>query len=426
GAMRNGTSVEENTNAFSTFANGGQFIESFMIDKIEDMDGNIIFEHKVEPVDVFSPETSYMISDMMRDVTTQGTAKIMKQNLNFGIDLAAKTGTTNDYVDAWLVGYNPNVSLGVWLGYKDNTIGLYPPSIRGSYLPPSNRVNLLFAQLMNAANASSPDIIKAGDRFQRPSGVVDRSFCGISGMAPSKACSSAGLVKTDLFNSKAFVPSKPDDSIVSSSYVYANGKKVAASEDTPSEFVVKGSVGVTKAYVKKMLGPWGGDGSKLFPENSPFAKNIVAGKTSSISKGKPSAVKASLKDNVLSWSPSSSANVIGYYVYKDGKKVKTVKDGQALSMTVADGTYTVRAVSVSGQQSGNSNKEKNEKEPKKKKEKKAKEKDKKKEKESEKKKEKNTKKDDKKVKEQKEKKQKQQEKEKEQKKKEQEKKKAEE
>ncbi len=431
GAMRNGTSVEENTNAFSTFANGGQFIESYMIDKIEDMDGNIIFEHKVEPVDVFSPETSYMISDMMRDVTTQGTAKIMKQNLNFGIDLAAKTGTTNDYVDAWLVGYNPNVSLGVWLGYKDNTKGLYPPSIRGSYLPPSNRVNLLFAQLMNAANASSPDIIKAGDRFQRPSGVVDRSFCGISGMAPSKACSSAGLVKTDLFNSKAFVPSKPDDSIVSSSYVYANGKKVAASEDTPSEFVVKGSVGVTKAYVKKMLGPWGGDGSKLFPENSPFAKNIVAGKTSSISKGKPSAVKASLKDNVLSWSPSSSANVIGYYVYKDGKKVKTVKDGQALSMKVGDGTYTVRAVSVSGQQSGNSNKvkfdkAKKEKDPKKDKDKEAKEKDKKKDKDSEKEKEKDTKKDDKKAKEQKEKEQKQQEKEKEQKKKEQEKKKAEE
>lgn len=370
GAMKHGTSVEENTNAFATFANNGKFIESYMIEKIEDMDGNTIFEHESEPVDVFSPETSYIVSDMMRDVTTQGTAKIMKQNLNFGIDLAAKTGTTNDYVDAWLVGYNPNVSLGVWLGYKDNKTGLYPPSIRGSYLPPSNRVNLLFAQLMNAANGASPKLIGAGDRFKRPDGVVDRSFCGISGMAPSKECSNAGLVKTDLFNSKAFVPSKSDDSIVSSSYVIANGKKVAASKNTPSEFIVKGSVGVTEAYVKKMLGPWGGDGSKLFPSNSPFAKNIVAGKKSSSSSGgKPSAVKVSIKDNTLSWSPSSSADVIGYYVYKDGKKVKTVKDGQSLSMKAGDGTYTVRAVSVSGKQSSNSNKVKFEKKKEKDKEK---------------------------------------------------------
>lgn len=353
GAMKHGTSVEENTNAFATFANGGQYIESYMIEKIEDMDGNIVYQHEVEPVDVFSPETSYIISDMMRDVTTQGTAKIMKQNLNFGIDLAAKTGTTNDYVDAWLVGYNPNVSLGVWLGYKDNTKGLYPPSLRGSYLPPSNRVNLLFAQLMNAANSSAPDLVKASDRFQRPGGVVDRSFCGISGMAPSKACSSAGLVQTDLFNANVFVPSTPDNSITTSSYVMANGQKVAASDNTPSEFVVKGSIGVTQAYIKKMLGPWGGDGSKLFPGNSPFAKNVVAGKPSNAGSGKISAVSASIKDGVLSW--NASPNAIGYYIYKDGKKVATVKDGQKLSMKVGKGAYTVRAIGASGQQSGNSN-----------------------------------------------------------------------
>ena len=70
GTITYGVSVEENTNAFATFANGGKFIDAYMIDKIEDMEGNIIFEHKIEPVDVFSPQTSYIITDMLRDVLT--------------------------------------------------------------------------------------------------------------------------------------------------------------------------------------------------------------------------------------------------------------------------------------------------------------------------------------------------------------------
>ena len=224
GAMTHGASVEENTNAFATFANGGQFIDAYMIDKIEDVDGNIIYQHEVEPVEVFSPQTSYIISDMLRDVTKYGTATRMKSNLNFGVDLAAKTGTTNNYGDAWLVGYNPNVSLGVWIGYRDNTKhGLFDRDARNSYLPPSNRVNLLFARLMNAANEVNPKAIGAKDTFQRPEGVVSRSFCGISGLAPSTACADAGLVRSDLFNANAFLPNKADDSIISASYVSING-----------------------------------------------------------------------------------------------------------------------------------------------------------------------------------------------------------
>ena len=65
-------SVEENTNAFATFANGGKFIDAYIVERIEDMDGNIVFEHKAEPVDVFSPETSYIITDMLRDVLKPG------------------------------------------------------------------------------------------------------------------------------------------------------------------------------------------------------------------------------------------------------------------------------------------------------------------------------------------------------------------
>ncbi len=93
-------------------ANNGQFIDSYMIERIEDMEGNVVFQHETEPVEVFSPQTAYIITDMLRDVlqTEEETAQIMKQNLNFNIDLAAKTGTSDDFGDAWLVGYNPNVT----------------------------------------------------------------------------------------------------------------------------------------------------------------------------------------------------------------------------------------------------------------------------------------------------------------------------
>jgi len=54
---------------------------------------------------------------MLRDVLTKGTGTMAKNTLKFSADFAAKTGTTQEYKDVWLVGYNPNVSLGVWLGY---------------------------------------------------------------------------------------------------------------------------------------------------------------------------------------------------------------------------------------------------------------------------------------------------------------------
>lgn len=355
GGMDQGTSVEENTNAYATFANGGNFIKTHMIDKIEDMNGNIIYQHEIEPVEVFSPQTAYIISDMLRDVQThpRGTARIMKQNLNFRIDLAAKTGTTNNYQDLWLVGYNPNISLGVWLGYKEPTRGLH--EFRNSYLPPSTRTNLLFARLMNAANEVIPDIISAGDKFQRPEGVVSRSFCGISGLAPSKACSAAGLVRSDLFNARVFLPNKADDSIISGSYVSVKGAKYLALPNTPAEFIVQGGTGVNAAFIKRMLGPWGGDGSKLFPQNSAFASNVVSGAQFNADAVAPAAVQAALNGSTMTWGASPSNDVIGYYVYNNGAKIGVIRDGQSNSFTIGNGSYSVRAVDITGRLSNPSN-----------------------------------------------------------------------
>ena len=127
GGLTNGVTVEENTNAFGTFANNGQFIDAYMIDKITDKEGNIVYQHEVKPVDVFSPQTAYLTYDMMRDVITAGTATSLKSRLKFRSDWAGKTGTSQDYKDVWFVATNPNVSFGTWMGY-DN-----PKPVQTSY-----------------------------------------------------------------------------------------------------------------------------------------------------------------------------------------------------------------------------------------------------------------------------------------------------
>lgn len=354
GGLRNGATVQENTSAFSALANGGKHIEPYMVEKIEDRKGEIIYQHETVSEQVFSEQTSYIISDMLRDVTNSGTAKNMKRQLNFNLDLASKTGTTDSYSDAWLVGYNPNISLGVWIGYKYQTLSLQGPG-NAQFGTTNTRTTTLYAQLMNAINAARPATVGKENYFQQPEGVVERSFCGISGLAPSAACSAAGLVRSDLFNANVMLPNKPDDSITSSASVSVKGVRYAALPSTPREFITGGGTGVNQEFIKRMLGPLGGDASKLFSANSGFASRVMSGAVFPADGAAPVGVSASRNGSVLTWSSSPSYDVIGYYVYNGGTRVGTVIDGQSQSFPLGNGTYTVRAVDITGLTSGPSN-----------------------------------------------------------------------
>ncbi|MFD0943200.1 transglycosylase domain-containing protein [Savagea faecisuis] len=345
-------SVEENTNAFATLGNGGKYAKSYMIERIEDKEGNIIYQHEVNPVEVFSPETAYIVTDMLKGVLYgNGTAPAVTGQMNFRPDMAAKTGTSNDFADSWLVGYTPNVSLGVWFGYKDKIVenGVKRNLAQRSGAHPTTRVSGLFSRLMNVANATNPDVIQAGARFERPAQVVNRSFCGISGLAPSEACSAAGLVRSDLFNAKVMVPSKADDSIISGSYVSVKGENYLAHPSTPAEFIRAGGTGVNEQFIQRMLAPLGGNASKLFPANSLFAKSVVSGKVFPADDVAPAPVTVSYNGSTLTWTASPSNDVIGYYVMRDGVRIATIQDGQSLSLNVnGGGNLSVVAVDITG------------------------------------------------------------------------------
>ena len=169
-----------------------------MIDKIVASDGEVIYKHKAKEVDVFSPQTSYLTLDMMRDVITKGTAASVKNRLAFSSDWAGKTGTSQDYRDAWFVATNPNVTFGTWIGYDT------PKSLQGYYngLEYNKRNIYYWADLMNAAYNIDSKLIDPDQRFEMPSGIVRSSICAVPASLSSDSCQRSGLVKTDLFIAK--------------------------------------------------------------------------------------------------------------------------------------------------------------------------------------------------------------------------------
>lgn len=98
---------------------------------------------------------------MMRDVISSGTATSLNNRLNFRADFAGKTGTTQNYNDAWFVASNPNITFGVWTGY--NT----PKSLKiNSGLTYSQRNIYLWADLLNSAYKVDPNLIGTKKRFK--------------------------------------------------------------------------------------------------------------------------------------------------------------------------------------------------------------------------------------------------------------------
>lgn len=344
GGLTKGVTVEENVNAYGTFANNGKFIDSYMIEKIIDKEGNIVYQHEVEPVDVFSPQTSYLTYDMLRDVIRSGTAASLNSRLKFSSDWAGKTGTGQDFKDAWFVGINPNVSFGTWIGYDT------PKPLQVNYkgLSYSNRNIYLWSQLMNAAYDVAPELVDPSETVKMPGGIVRRSFCAISGLLPSDACSRAGLVETDLFNAK-YVPNKVDDSLIEGKYVQIGDKKYLALESTPDEFAGVGLI-LNPDYIEQIFGV------KVNPEQLIPAKNrwsnILLPDDKLSDNGKtPSPISAKVSGTTITWAKHSENDIIGYRIYKDGNKVASVKAGSSLSYKGTNGLYYVTAVDIAGNES---------------------------------------------------------------------------
>jgi penicillin-binding protein 1B len=152
--------------AYCTFASDGMEPYPLSLKMLVDENGNVLEQRHMTIQNVISPAKAYVMSDMLRSVVTEGTAKSLK-SMGITFPVAGKTGTTNDYRDAWFVGYTPDILALVWVGFDNgDTI-----SVEGAVaaLP-------IWADLVR----SIPQYI-SGEWFMMPSGVVKRNICSQSG-----------------------------------------------------------------------------------------------------------------------------------------------------------------------------------------------------------------------------------------------------
>ncbi|MYL29194.1 penicillin-binding protein [Halobacillus halophilus] len=357
GALTDGITVEQNVNAFATFANMGKFVDAYMIEKIETKDGETVYQHETEETEVYSPQASYLTLDVMRDVLDYGTGSRVRGLLaDRGVDWAGKTGTSQATKDSWFVATNPNVSVGMWTGFSEGNM---------QNMNYNQRTQGLWADVVNAVTELRPELMAPSNDFENPGGLVTSSYCATSGMLPSDLCSSAGLVDSDIFDAD-YAPSEVDDSLIGGDFVSVKDQLVIAGPDTPREFVKDGGgVTLSPEWLEDEGLTSSEELSELIPNSSRWS-NVALPSSSSIGStvssidndGKapsaPGSVSAS--GSTISWNASGSSDVVGYRIYRASEPGgsysllgSTVNTSYSFS---GDGVYAVRAVDYFGQSSG--------------------------------------------------------------------------
>jgi 1A family penicillin-binding protein len=165
----------ELTGAFAAFPNGGFAVRPRGIVRVIDADGSTAFDNPIHTERVISAATAFQMVSMLEDVMDRGTgAPARGMGVRFAV--GGKTGTTDDFKDAWFVGFSTSVVAGVWVGFdQPKTIG------REGY---GSRYALpIWSDFMRQASRR-----RRPDAFERPSGLRDEMLCRISYMRPVEGC----------------------------------------------------------------------------------------------------------------------------------------------------------------------------------------------------------------------------------------------
>lgn len=137
-------SLYEVVRAYGSFANKGEMNEPVMINKITDAKGNILYQRKIKPTEkVFSEETCDRITAILEKAINQGTGTLIRYQYAFRSDLAGKTGTAQNYSNAWFFAYTPDLVIGTWVGASSPEVHFYSGNGSGSTLALPIAANVL-------------------------------------------------------------------------------------------------------------------------------------------------------------------------------------------------------------------------------------------------------------------------------------------
>lgn len=188
----------EMTAAFGVFANEGVYAEPLSILKIEDKDGNVIEENRSVMREVLSKETAYIMTNMMEDVVNGGTGARVRNY--FYLPAAGKTGTTQEFADAWYVGFTPQVTAGVWVGFDNKSVHFTNWDGQGG-----RAAAPIWGRFMKDVY-DDPAIGMPLQYFIQPEGVVRDSICVETKKLATEFCPA---VVEEIFNRK-YLPPKCD------------------------------------------------------------------------------------------------------------------------------------------------------------------------------------------------------------------------
>lgn len=167
-----GVSLLDITNSYAVFASGGLAKDPLFIKRVEDRDGNIIYRADSPPRRVLPEGEAFMMNYVLSKVVEDGTAKKARY---IGCRSAGKTGTTNDYRDAWYVGYTPRMVVGTWVGKDDYSTMPYGYTGGKAALP-------MYVRFAKKAFSDMPS-----DWFEKPKSVYyTRGTCLLKGTRPDR------------------------------------------------------------------------------------------------------------------------------------------------------------------------------------------------------------------------------------------------
>ncbi len=167
-------SVYDMTGAYSTFVNHGVWTEPIYLLRIEDKNGNVLYEKKPRIVVALDEQTAYVMTYMLKGVVDQGTGWRLRRKYGITNPVGGKTGTTQNNSDGWFMGITPQLVTGVWTGCEDRAIHFRTTDLGEG----ANTALPVFALFMKKVYADASLGIKKGDFEPPKSGVTTTLDCG--------------------------------------------------------------------------------------------------------------------------------------------------------------------------------------------------------------------------------------------------------
>ena len=173
------TDLKDLTAAYAVFPNAGVRKQAYIIERIDDPGHRPIYRAAHLTLPVLDPGATWMTTELMEDVLTKGTAASAR-SLGFKLPAAGKTGTTNDFKDAWFVGFTSSITCGVWVGFDQPTT-IIPRGYGSALALP------VWTQVMIKASDRYP-----AERLNPPVALQHATVCSISNAIATSGCLAAG------------------------------------------------------------------------------------------------------------------------------------------------------------------------------------------------------------------------------------------